>query len=120
MACTRLTLAAGDVLYMPKGLVHYATATAQGISTHLTIGLERDRVLWKRLWPAARDMALTTAITEPRMRAQLRPILDAALNASEGTAAGIAWLSPLPLWTVGARARASGDGALKDPCIAVV
>ena len=45
--CDEFTMAPGDVLYMPKGVVHYAT-TADSISFHLTIGLHRDNRQWVR------------------------------------------------------------------------
>ena len=36
----------GDVLYMPKGVVHYATTLNETESYHLTIGLHRENMQW--------------------------------------------------------------------------
>lgn len=45
MVCDDFTMSAGDVLYMPKGVVHYAI-TNQEESFHLTIGLHRRNMQW--------------------------------------------------------------------------
>ena len=40
-------MAPGDVLYMPKGVVHFAQTVDTGdITFHLTIGLHRKRMQW--------------------------------------------------------------------------
>lgn len=45
MQCARFVLEAGDTLYLPRGAIHHATATAER-SVHFTIGLRQDNVCW--------------------------------------------------------------------------
>jgi ribosomal protein L16 Arg81 hydroxylase len=47
MDCQQVTLRPGDVLYMPKGIVHYATTRANVSSTHLTVGIFRKGHTWR-------------------------------------------------------------------------
>ena len=47
MDCQQVTLHPGDVMYMPKGIVHYATTRANVSSTHLTIGIIRTGHTWR-------------------------------------------------------------------------
>ena len=111
MECTQLTLVPGDVLYMPKGIVHYATAHAEGISTHVTVGLHREGALWKQVWPGVLAAALADVVpSDDALQAAVRDVLLRAQNASEGTAEGVRWLSPVPLWAAGRWARAQGGG----------
>jgi cupin superfamily acireductone dioxygenase involved in methionine salvage len=48
MACTNLTLDAGDVLYLPRGTVHVAT-TSNTTSIHMTYRLETKGHTWADL-----------------------------------------------------------------------
>ena len=50
MDCQQVTLHPSDVLYMPKGIIHYATTRANITSTHLTIGLYRQGHTWGSLF----------------------------------------------------------------------
>eukprot|EP00045_Choanoeca_perplexa_P006861 m.59743 g.59743 ORF g.59743 m.59743 type:complete len:2336 (-) comp13823_c0_seq5:1666-8673(-) len=50
MDCQHITLQPGHVLYMPKGIVHYATTRANATSTHLTVGLQRKGHTWRELF----------------------------------------------------------------------
>ncbi|EGD79911.1 hypothetical protein PTSG_10194 [Salpingoeca rosetta] len=45
MRCTEFTLRAGDTMYMPKGIIHFALSGEEG-SSHLTISLERKGLAW--------------------------------------------------------------------------
>ena len=47
MDCQELTLNRGDTLYLPKGIVHYATTRENISSTHLTISLFREGHTWR-------------------------------------------------------------------------
>ena len=46
LRCEDFTMAPGDVLYMPKGVVHYAVTSPDAESFHLTVGLHRDNLQW--------------------------------------------------------------------------
>ena len=46
LQCEEFTMAPGDVLYMPKGVVHYAVTHNATEAFHLTIGLHRDNMQW--------------------------------------------------------------------------
>ena len=47
LSCEDFVMAPGDVLYMPKGVVHFAQTVDTGdITFHLTIGLHRKRMQW--------------------------------------------------------------------------
>ena len=47
MLCEDFTMAPGDFLYMPKGVVHYALTAYDAAAYHLTIGLHRDNMQWR-------------------------------------------------------------------------
>ncbi len=68
-----LTLRAGDVLYLPRGWLHSATAQG-GVSTHLTLGVH----VWTRRHVADELVALAQAQVseDARMRASLPPKAD--------------------------------------------
>jgi len=67
------TLSAGDVLYLPRGWLHSATALG-GVSTHLTLGIH----VWTRRHLADELVALATARLreDERMRVSLPPRED--------------------------------------------
>jgi hypothetical protein len=47
LACEDFTMAPGDVIYMPKGVVHHArTHPSEEPTFHLTIGLHRKNMQW--------------------------------------------------------------------------
>ena len=53
LVCEEFTMAPGDVLYMPKGVVHYAMTENATEAFHLTIGLHLELVspIWlPSLW----------------------------------------------------------------------
>ena len=82
MNCHHVTLHPGDVLYMPKGIVHYATTRPNVSSTHLTIGLIRKGHTWQDVFQ--QQCLLTVGDASCR---QLGKVL---LEASS-TPAGIVW-----------------------------
>lgn len=45
MDCTTIQMAPGTVMYMPKGMVHYAISEDQG-SSHITISVKRNGIAW--------------------------------------------------------------------------
>jgi len=45
MRCTQFVLSAGDTLYMPKGVIHFARTGADG-SAHITLSLQRTGARW--------------------------------------------------------------------------
>ena len=47
LECTDFRMAPGDVLYMPKGVVHYALTEDGAEAYHLTVGLHRDNMQWR-------------------------------------------------------------------------
>ena len=114
MACTQHTLVPGDMLYLPKGIVHSATTTAHGISSHVAVGVRGEDALWTRVWQDVLESTLADVVPEDDgLRATVRDVLERAQNASEGavsegTVSGVQWLSPMPLWTAGRWARAQG------------
>ena len=46
LLCDDFTMAPGDMLYMPKGVVHYAVTDNATEAFHLTIGLHRENMQW--------------------------------------------------------------------------
>ena len=48
MSCTNLTLTAGDVLYLPRGMVHVAS-TSTSTSIHMTYQLQTKGHTWAEL-----------------------------------------------------------------------
>ena len=46
MDCAEVTLWPGDVLYLPRGTVHFATTDAEEGSTHMTYQLMTDSSSW--------------------------------------------------------------------------
>lgn len=46
LGCTSFHMSPGDVLYMPKGVIHYALTNASAVSYHLTLGLDRRGQQW--------------------------------------------------------------------------
>lgn len=70
-----VTLRPGDVLYVPRGWLHSATALG-GVSTHLTVGVH----VWHRghLVEAVIDSARRALAVLPEQRTSLRPGVDVA------------------------------------------
>lgn len=70
-----VTLHPGDVLYIPRGWLHSATALG-GVSTHLTVGVH----VWHRghVAEAVIDSARRALAASPARRSPLRPGIDVA------------------------------------------
>eukprot|EP00055_Hartaetosiga_balthica_P017311 m.115075 g.115075 ORF g.115075 m.115075 type:complete len:3091 (-) comp9287_c0_seq2:1834-11106(-) len=78
-ACEHFTLNAGDVMYLPKGVIHFATAGPQG-SSHITISLEREGISWGD----AVAYATTTLVFDNERSRILLSALNDALNSDFG------------------------------------
>ena len=67
LVCEEFTMRPGDVLYMPKGVVHYALTADDSESYHLTIGLHRDNMQWRDVVRYLIDAKLFSPVTRPRL-----------------------------------------------------
>jgi hypothetical protein len=118
---TEVVMEVGDVLYIPRGIVHQAKATDLGPSTHLTLGIhwpiagELEGSVLERLvaWGALRQsvepaVGAPPAIAEADGAAALRFELDRRLAAAP---VGIPLLEP------GARAVPAGPLRLSVPFV---
>ena len=94
LACTEVAMGPGDVLYLPKGIVHTATTVNDTLSAHLTISLKRDGLRWGDLFSAVCGQAPHAGC----------PSLDRLAAAAP---MGVAWLRPFPVWL--------GAGVDKNP-----
>eukprot|EP00045_Choanoeca_perplexa_P018469 m.292733 g.292733 ORF g.292733 m.292733 type:complete len:3199 (-) comp17828_c0_seq1:4442-14038(-) len=76
--CQHFTLHTGDVLYLPKAVIHYATTDPGQVSAHLTISIDRDDRTWKGL--------VTTAalVTEHPAAGLVQEVLTKAENSPLG------------------------------------
>ena len=61
MQCSTFTLHAGDTMYLPKGVVHYALSGSGG-SSHLTLAVMRTGLLWADAVMHAVQHAIDSAI----------------------------------------------------------
>ena len=55
MSCTNLTLTVGDVLYLPRGMVHVAS-TSTSTSIHMTYQLQTKGQTWADIQPELGDV----------------------------------------------------------------
>ena len=94
LACREVVLGPGDVLYLPKGVVHTAVTVSDTLSAHLTISLKRHGVRWADLFSAVCGKGPHSGC------ASLETVAATAL-------AGVAWLRPFPIWL--------GAGVAKTP-----
>lgn len=103
--CKSVKMAVGDVLYMPKGLIHEAKSVAAGgLSAHLTIGLVQDGLTWTDLFEAnAKRLSNVVASSSPAVASRLANAVNAVANS---VPAGVAWHRALP---VGASQQAIGS-----------
>lgn len=49
MNCSSFTLTPGDVLYLPKSVIHFATTDPGVVASHLTISLSRSGRTWQEV-----------------------------------------------------------------------
>ena len=97
LECKAVKMTGGDVLYMPKGLVHEAKSVADGgISAHLTIGLVQKGMTWTDLFEAnaRRLSAANIAHTSTAVTARLAKAAEAVASS---VPAGVAWHRALPV-----------------------
>jgi len=105
MTCRTLTLAAGDTLYLPKGVIHHARTRAGG-SAHLTLSLERDGANWVDVIAAAAlsmqdEPVEATAAATARLEAHARHrAIVASMERLVNTPQGLPLLQAFPLWAV--------------------
>jgi hypothetical protein len=56
LVCKAITMREGQVLYLPKGVIHSATASSEG-STHLTVAIRQYDLSWTDLfWAVLTDV----------------------------------------------------------------
>jgi len=89
LKCRPQRMDVGDVLYLPKGVVHTATAE-DGLSAHLTISLNRDGLRWGDLFSAVCNHH-ADASQQYRGCGALQELAIAI-------PAGVAWHRPFPVW----------------------
>lgn len=88
MVCVNLTLAPGDVLYLPKGLVHVAQADSAP-SMHISIGLRESKNTWMNFLKAFGETAF---VELPERKA-----FESALAAFEATPVSTPWMRLFPM-----------------------
>ena len=96
MDCSTFELAAGDTLYLPKGVVHFARTGAAG-SAHLTLSLERAGGNWENV------LAYAAAAHGGEHAARIVNAIRSLAHQPEG----LALLEAFPRWLV-------GDGCLRQ------
>ena len=126
LECTARSLEAGDVLYLPKGVVHAARTDATAPAAHLTISLPMKGKTWGDLLTFATDTAIADGL--PALQAPPAPPAAAAAAPQEGAwecaarlavantlanlarqPPGIGWRRPLPMWLLQPWADAGGE-----------
>lgn len=93
MQCTTFTLSRGNVMYMPKGVVHYAVSKDKQGSTHITLSLQREGMTWAD--------ALLYGMTHGADlidRTDYTTAWATALKQVTGIPNGIEYLDALPSW----------------------
>lgn len=89
LECKQLVMRPNDVLYLPKGVVHTATA-GDALSVHITISLKRTGLRWGDLFSAACTHHAGNSVVH---------LGCASLNKLATSApAGVAWHRPFPVW----------------------
>jgi hypothetical protein len=76
MRCESFTLTPGDVLYMPKSIVHFATTNSNQTSAHLTVSIERKGRTWEDM--ARRACAVTGSPACAAVEALLAQVVQTA------------------------------------------
>ena len=59
--CQTFTLFPGDVLYLPKAVIHFATTDPDQVSAHLTVSIDRAERTWQELITTAALVADSAA-----------------------------------------------------------
>jgi hypothetical protein len=79
--CQNFTLFTGDVLYLTKATIHYATTDPNQISAHLTVSIDREDRTWQ-------DLVTAAALVTENPAADL--VVD-ALKTAANTYPGMPW-----------------------------
>ncbi|EDQ92502.1 uncharacterized protein MONBRDRAFT_5112 [Monosiga brevicollis MX1] len=80
--CQNLTMLAGDMLYLPKSMIHVAHTKPGTVSAHLTYSLDREGGMW-------RDVISRACST---WRLPLCPEILGSLQRAKSTDAALPWL----------------------------
>ncbi|EDQ88297.1 uncharacterized protein MONBRDRAFT_32951 [Monosiga brevicollis MX1] len=65
MRCEHFTLSPGDVLYLPKSTIHFATTSPNTTTAHITLSLERQGQSWIDLACTVIESTLASLETSP-------------------------------------------------------
>lgn len=83
MDCEHVTLHAGNTLYLPKGVIHYATTAPNMTSAHITFGLYRNGNTWARILRKRCHLLFQDPVCH-----QINTVVEQASN----TIVGLPWL----------------------------
>ncbi|EDQ85702.1 uncharacterized protein MONBRDRAFT_38713 [Monosiga brevicollis MX1] len=82
MRCEHFTLSPGDVLYLPKSTIHFATTSPNTTTAHITLSLERQGQSWIDLVRRACAVLDNQACT----------VIESTLASLETSPSGLHWL----------------------------
>jgi hypothetical protein len=88
MDCDTFVMEPGSVLYMPKGIVHFAETRGDDMSVHMTLGLLQDSHTWQDV------LSYACLQTESKDCKQL----DRAFSSMYAQGQGLAWRDVIPFW----------------------
>ena len=88
MDCETFVMEPGSVLYMPKGVVHYAETRGEEMSVHMTLGLLQDSHTWQ-------DMLMYGCLHAKRTDCQQ---LEKAFKSLFANEQGVEWRDLIPFW----------------------
>ena len=88
MDCDTFVMEPGSVLYMPKGIVHYAETRGEDMSVHMTLGLLQDSHTWQDVLSYACLQAESKDCKQ----------LDQAFKSMFAQGQGVAWRDTIPFW----------------------
>ena len=83
MECQHVNLHPGDTLYLPKGVIHYATTAPNVTSAHMTFGLYRNGNTWARVLRKRCHLLFADPVCH-----QINTVVDQASR----TVVGLPWL----------------------------
>lgn len=98
LSCDEIRMRPGDVLYLPKGVVHEAVSRTR--SAHLTISLKQDGLTWSDFFVAAID-GIPARVADGGLRELLATALS---DLSKSVPAGVAWQRVTPIAFLGSDA----------------
>jgi len=103
LLCEDFVMSPGDVLYMPKGVVHYALTDSSSEAFHLTIGLHRENMQWLDVFHFMIEQAVDLpqsrrhgvgAVLSPRRRSVQHELMEIY----SGTVEGVHLHEAVPGW----------------------